>query len=185
MPRLLHVWPSIVLMLFMCGCGLSDRQELERTRAELNKTHAELAALQDRVAKLDQDAAAKGYLDELEKLDTLTTKGVLTPEEFERQKRAILERQQSSVVAKPVPPASGMDELAKQIRDLQSLYSNNAINLPDRDAKKTQLIKRPLQSTDMKKDLETVQALYNESAITLPERDTLRQKLLELDTGTK
>ncbi|MBC8115810.1 MAG: SHOCT domain-containing protein, partial [Candidatus Saccharimonas sp.] len=121
----------------------------------------------------------------LEKLDSLKSKGVLTPDEFDRRKQAILDRQQLSIVVKPDPPPSGMDELARQLRTLASLYGNSTINLQERDAKKVQLIQRPLHVSDMKKDLETVHALYNESAITLPERDTLKQKLLELNSPAK
>lgn len=181
-----YVWPSLVLGLFICGCGRSDRLELERTRAELEKTRVEMAALNSRVGKLDQDSATKGYLEELEKLDTLRTKGVLTQDEFDRRKQAILDGQKLAIVAKPERPAapsSGMDELAKQLRTLASLYANSTINMQERDAKKAQLIQRPLRTTDMKKDLETVQALYGESTITLQERDALKQKLLELNTG--
>ena len=78
-----------------------------------------------------------------------------------------------------------MDDFAKQLRTLASLYTNRTINLQERDAQRTQRIARPLHMTDMKKDLEAVHALYNESAITRPERDTLKQKLLELDAGKK
>ncbi len=177
------VWLSLVVVLSVSGCGNSDRRELERTRAELEKTRAELANLNSRVAKLDQDHAAQGYLEELEKLDTLKSNGVLTQDEFDRRKQAILDRQPLSIVAKPEPPPSGMDDLAKQLRTLASLYSQSTINLQERDAKRTQLIQRPLHTADMKKDLETVQALYNESTITLSERDTLKKKLLELDSA--
>ena len=152
---------------------------------ELEKSRAEIAALQARMATISKDAESKSYLEELEKLDSLKTKGVLTQEEFDRRKQAILESQKLSNVTKPEPPASGMDDLAKQLRTLAALYSNSTINMQERDAKKTQLIARPLHGTDMKKDLETVHALYNESAITMQERDKLKQKLLELDAGTK
>lgn len=181
----LRVWPSLILALFVCGCGHSDRLELERTRAELEMTRAELVAQHARAAKLDQESTAKSYLEELETLDTLKTKGILSSEEFDAKKKAILEQQLPASTVKPEPPVSGMDELAQQLRILASLYTNSTITLQERDAKKTQLIQRPLHVSDMKKDLETVLALYNESAITLQERDTLKQKLLELDTGPK
>ena len=174
-----------MLALLICGCDGASRAELERTRAELELTRAELEKLHARLAANEQRAAAQTYLEELEKLDTLKTKGVLTQEEFDRLKSAILERQPVPTVEKPQAPASGMDELAKQLRTLASLYTNSTINHQERDAKRTQLIARPLHMTDMKKDLEAVHALYNESAITLQERDTLKQKLLELDTGKK
>ncbi len=178
-------WLAPLLLLTMCGCDRANRTELERTRAELDKTRAELATLNARLAKLGQDVESKSYLEELEKLDSLKTKGVLTQEEFDRRKQAILDGQKLSTVIKPEPPASGMDELAGQLRTLAALYSNSTINQQERDAKKAQLIARPLHMTNMKKDLETVQALYSDSTITQQERDTLKQKLLELDTGTK
>ena len=177
----LGAWLPVLLALLVCG-GVG-RAELERTRAELEVTRAELDKLHSRLAASEQRAAAQTYLEELERLDSLKTKGVLTQEEFDRRKSAILERQPVPAVEKPQAPASGMDELAKQHRTLASLYGNSTINLQERDAKRTQLIARPLHMTDLKKDLETVHALYNESAITLQERDTLKQKLLELDTG--
>lgn len=187
MPTRAGCWLSIVLALWMCGCREANRAELERTRAELEKTRAELAQVQTRQAAIEKQAAAQSYLEELEKLDSLKTKGVLTQEEFDRRKTSILERQPvpQSEVPQARPVASGMDELAKQLRTLAALYSNSTINMQERDAKKTQLIARPLHMVDMKKDLETVHALYNESAITLQERDTLKQKLLDLDTGKK
>jgi multidrug resistance efflux pump len=178
----LPVWWMITAILVTGGCDRANRAELERTRAELDKTRAELSMLNARLAKLGQDVESKSYLEELEKLDSLKTKGVLTEEEFGRRKQAILESQKLSIVIQPEPPASGMDELAGQLRTLASLYSNSTINQQERDAKKAQLIGRPLHMTNMKKDLETVQDLYNESAITQQERDTLKQKLLELDT---
>ena len=185
MPNRRGVWLPVVLVLLLCGCGGAGRAELERTRAELELTRAELDKLHARLAANEQQAAAQTYLQELEKLDSLKTKGVLTQEEFDRRKSAILERQPVPTVEKPQAPASGMDELAKQLRTLASLYTNSTINLQERDAKRTQLIARPLHMTDLKKDLETVHALYNESAITLQERDTLKQKLLELDGAAK
>ena len=178
-------WRPVVLALLVCGCDGASRVELEQTRAELEVTRAELDKLHARLAANEQQAAAQTYLQELEKLDSLKTKGVLTQEEFVRRKIAILERQPVPAVEKPQAPASGMDELTKQLRTLASLYTNSTINLQERDAKKTQLIARPLHMTDLKHDLETVHALYNESAITLQERDTLKQKLLELEGAAK
>ena len=168
MPNRLGAWLPVMLALLLCGCGGAGRAELERTRAELELTRAELAKLHTRLAANEQRAAAQTYLEELEKLDSLKTKGVLTQEEFDRRKSAILERQPVPTVEKPQAPApaSGMDELAKQLRTLASLYGNSTINRQERDAKRTQLIARPLHMTDLKQDLETVHALYNESAIT-------------------
>ena len=73
----------------------------------------------------------------------------------------------------------------KLCESLLRVRSRGTINLQERDAKRTQLIARPLHMTDMKQDLETVHALYNESAITQQERDTLKQKLLDLDGTAK
>src|SRR4029450_2853296 len=109
------------------------------------------------------------YLDELERLEALRTKGVLTAEEFETQKKAAL------ASSKPAA-AMTVDELAGQFRTLRDLYNTSAINNVERDQKKQQLIDRP----DLKKDLETVQGLYNESVITNVEHTAIKKKLLEL-----
>jgi len=78
-----------------------------------------------------------------------------------------------------------MDELAKQLRTTQKLYSNNTITSIERDNRKHRLIAGPLSLTDLKKDLETVQALFSENVITSLERDTLKTRLLEMESIKK
>ena len=170
--RDVFLWTSVVLAAAGAGCADPKRVELEQLKAELAEARAELKAL-----KAEQQ---QGYLDELERLDGLRTKGILTPEEFEAKKKAVL-------AARPPhrATASPMDELAKQLRTLQTLYSNNTITNLERDRKKSQLIAGPLSLTDLKKDLETVQVLYNENVITNLERDTLKKRLLEMEPAKK
>jgi hypothetical protein len=158
------------------GCGSNERAELMKVKAELEETRAELEK-----ARAELKAQEKrGYLDELERLEALRAKGALTPEEFEAKKKAALQTAPS-----PQQAASAMDELAKQLRLLQSLYNNNTITNIERDQKKKRLIDGPLTLTDLKKDLETVQALYNESVITNLERDALKKRLLETEPTKK
>lgn len=171
------------LLMVVCGCNQSERVELGRTRAELDKTRVELVQLQARLLEIEKQAAAHTYLEELEKLETLKTRGVLTQEEFDVRKRVILERQSVSIVSRAEGPKTGMDELAKQLRTLASLYGNGTITMQERDAKRAQVIQRPLQAVELKKDLETVQSLYNDTSITMQDRDALKKKVLEFDTG--
>jgi hypothetical protein len=154
------------------GCRDSEHADLEKVKAELAEARAEL-----KVLKAEQQ---QGYLDELERLAALRTKGVLTQEEFESKKKAALGGR-----PKQGPPPSPMDELAKQLRTTQMLFSNNTITNVERDNRKRQLIAGPLSLTDLKKDLETVQTLFGENVITNVERDTLKKRLLEMDSIKK
>lgn len=171
---------NVLLMLIplICGCGRSERTELEKTRAELMRLRDENTLLKAQVVK-SSDAVSTGYLEELERLASLMEKKVLTQEEFERRKQAILDGQKLAPVGKP-QLASGVEELARQLQTLHSLYNASTITLQERDAKKAQLIGQPLEPSDLKKDLETVKALYNASVITLQEQETLKQKVLGL-----
>lgn len=168
----------LILILLICGCSRGDRTDLEKTRAEMAKLRDENARLQAQIAK-SSDPTSTGYLEELEKLSSLLQKKVLTQEEFDRRKQAILEGQKLSPVGKQ-QAVFGVDELASQLQTLHSLYSASTITLQERDAKKAQLISQPLQTSDLKKDLETVKTLYNASVITLQEQETLKQKVLGL-----
>jgi len=168
----------LMLIPLICGCGRSERTELEKMRAELARLREENIQLRSQIVK-SSDASSTGYLEELERLASLMEKKVLTQEEFERRKQAILDGQKLAPVGKP-QLVSGVEELAKQLQTLHSLYSASTITLHERDAKKAQLISQPLQSSDLKKDLETVKTLYNASVITLQEQETLKQKVLGL-----
>jgi multidrug resistance efflux pump len=165
------------LTLTIVGCGAADREELARVRAELQQTQAELAKLQA-AQPIEKGPRVPGYVEELERLEALRAKGVLTKEEFEAKKRAVLERP-----AVEKQPVSAVQALDKQLRVLQSLYSNNTINLPERDAKKAQILRQPITLRDLQKDLETVQKLYSDNVINLPERDNLKQRLLGTGSG--
>jgi hypothetical protein len=165
------------LTLAALGCGAADREELAKVRAELQETRAQLAKLQA-AQQAAKEPRVPGYVEELERLEALRAKGVLTKEQFEAKKLAILGRPE--VEKRPV---SAMEALAKQLRTLQSLYSNNTINLPERDAKKAQIIQQPITLTDLQKDLEMVQKLYHDNVINLPERDNLKRRLLGTGSG--
>lgn len=168
----------LILIPLICGCGRGERTELEKARAELAKLRDENTQLRAQAVK-SGDAASTEYLEELEKLSSLMEKKVLTREEFDRRKQAILEGQKLSPAGKR-QAVSGVEELASQLQALHSLYNASTITLQERDAKKAQLISQPLQSTDLKKDLEAVKTLYNASVITLEEHETLKKKVLGL-----
>ena len=76
-----------------------------------------------------------------------------------------------------------MDELARQLHTLQSLYQNGTINNLERDQKKQQFIEGPLCLTDLKKDLETAQTLYQDGTITNLDFDALKKRLLTAEPG--
>src|SRR5262249_28088696 len=126
------------LTLAAAGCGAADREELAKARAELQEARAELAKLQA-APPAEQGRRVPGYVEELERLEALRAKGVLTKEEFEAKKRAVLGRTE----AEKRPP-SGMEALEKQLRQLHSLYQNGTINFAEHDAKKAQMLRQPL-----------------------------------------
>jgi hypothetical protein len=163
---------STIVVSACLGCGASDRAELEKVKAELAEARAELKSL--------KSEKKQGYLDELERLEALRAKNVITQEEFETKKKAAL-----STSSKPEQSPSSMDELAKQFRTIQTLWNNNTITAPERDQKKLQLINGPIVLEDLKKDLETVQKLWNENVITATERDALKKRLLEMEPMRK
>jgi hypothetical protein len=165
------------LALAVVGCGAADREELARVRAELQQAQAELAKLQA-AQPTEKGPRVPGYVEELERLEALRAKGVLTKVEFEAKKRAVLGRPD---VEKR--PASGVEALDKQLRLLQSLYSSNTISMVERDAKKAQVLQQPVTLTDLKRDLEAVQKLFSDNMITITERDALKQRLLGIGTG--
>jgi hypothetical protein len=177
------------------GCGGSYSKaemakvqaELATARSQLKTAEEEIAALKARPKPVEAPAAAApakamSDLEELERLDALRTKGVLTAEEFETRKKAVL-----YPAPKPIAPAKvgfTVQELADQFRTLQGLYNLSTINAEERDQKMQRLIDGPLAAGDLKTDLETVQGLYNLSVITAPARDALKKKILERDSNT-
>jgi putative oligomerization/nucleic acid binding protein len=163
------VW--LILASAGVGCGGADRAELEKIKTEL----AELRAKKNMPAE-----KPPAYLDELERLETLRAKGVLTQEEFESKKKAAL-----GASPKPEPPPSSMDELAKRLRTIQGLYNSNVITNVEMTQQKNKLIDSTLVLTDLKKDLETVQALYNGNIISNVEHEKLKKRLLEMDSAKK
>lgn len=173
---------SLILMcvLMVSGCGRAERAEIEKTRLDLEKARTEIAALNAKVTELSKQATEKAYLEELEKLSSLMQKNVLTQEEFDRRKQAILAGQKQAPVVRPAA-TTGMDELAEQLRTLHSLYSSSTITSNERDAKRTMLIQQAGRATDLKKDLQTAQSLYSSSVITSADHEILKQKLLGLD----
>jgi hypothetical protein len=173
-----------LLTLAAAGCGEVQRAELEKTRAELAEARAELAAAQAELETAKTKAHAS-YLDELERLEALRKKGVLTQEEFEAKKKAALAAPVPAPAA-PARPRSGawtVDELAKEFRLLRSLFNNGTINSADLDRKKSSLVQKPIVLTDLKKDLETLQGLFNDGTINAAELSTLKTKILEIESA--
>lgn len=174
MQRRMVLGLAAVAVMGLLGCN-DSRSELARMQAELKKTRAEFETLKAQ--------RANTYLDELERLEALRAKGVLTEEEFAAKKAATLQGN-----SKPPGASPTVQELAKQFRDLQGLYNAGAITSADREQKKRQLIAGPLAPIgpgDLKSDLELVQTLYNESTINNAERDALKKRILALDSPSE
>jgi hypothetical protein len=157
------------------GCGAVDQAELARTKAELEEARAEIRALK---AAMQEKPAKSGYLDELERLEALRSKGALTPEEFQAKKKAVLDKK-----AEPKPVASPFDDLDKELRVLHGLFNNGIINNLEWAAKKQQLLKKPLSTTNLAKDLEKGKGLFDNGIINNLEWDALKKRLLALDSS--
>src|SRR5262249_44684021 len=84
----------------------------------------------------------------------------------------------------PTPVAShegqSMAELEQQLPTVHELWNRSTLTIDERNAKKAQLLGRPLSKIDLKADLERVQRLWNQSIISIDERDALKKKLLEI-----
>ncbi len=173
-------WFSILVILASAGCGPADRAELEKAKADLAKTQAELDKAQAELKALKSQALRQSYLDELERLETLKSKGALTQAEFDAKKAVVLK-----MVDKQPLPTSPMNELETKIRELQSLYGNNTLTPSEYQKKKAQLLAKPIALTDLKRDLEIVQKLYGENLLTPMEFNTLKSRLLEIDPDKK
>ena len=181
MTRWIHS-SAIILVVGIAGCGGSASMENARLRAELEATQARMLKV---VAEAEAaKAKTPAYLDELERLDALRSKGALTNEEFETKKQSLLS---TSAPAKPTVPAVEkplpltVKEIAAQLRTLQSLAQSNTLTIQEHNSKKTQLIAKPLRLEDFKADLEQVQQLFSESVISIQEYNQLKQKVLEID----
>lgn len=171
---------TLVLVMGVGGCDRTSalRAELARTNAELQKARAEIVTLKAELVSVDASQVSQSYLQELEKLAELQKKDVITSEEFDARKQAILASQRN--IAR-VRAKSGMEELANQLTSLHQLYNASTINVQERDAKKVQLLQQDLVPTDLPKDLERAKGLYNQSIITSAEFDILKKKLLGIN----
>jgi hypothetical protein len=119
----------------------------------------------------------KSYLDELERLEVLKTKGAITQQEFDAKKQQLL-----AAAPPPVPSKSGdIDELDKLLRDVYALYNKSTITGVEYQSKKQQYLQRPITVTNLTKDLEKVQKLYDENILVGTEYQTLKQKVLAAD----
>ena len=184
---------ALMVSAMLVGCGSANREAAMRAEAQKNLADAKQTAdeLKAEIAKLRAELHSQpakrsvGYLEELDRLDALKTKGALSEAEFESKKRELLALPPSaaSPPSSITPGALQMPELAKQLRVLLELYQNNTINSIEREEKKRQLISKPLILLDLKSDLELVAALYNESVINNIEREELKKKLLQESAG--
>lgn len=165
---------SFVLLL-CAGCGHSNAA-LAKTKAELAKAQADLKEVQEELQALKKQSSVKSvtYIEELERLDALRTKGVLTPAEFDAKKESLLKSS-----TKATPSAITVAELVQQLRTLHELYNNSTITNVERDSGMQKLIERPLVSRDLKADLEAIKALYNTSVINNVVRDAINKRILE------
>lgn len=74
-----------------------------------------------------------------------------------------------------------MADLERGLRLVQDLCQKDLINIQDRDAKKRQLIARPLMKVDIKPDLEKVKSLWDHRIISGEENDLLKKRVLNID----
>jgi len=166
------------MSIAVVGCGQAERNEIEKLRRELEQTRAELVAQRN-------TARASSYLDELERLEALREKNVLSQVEFNARKEAVMKSLEHKPATAPAGSGNTMTDVAEQLRNVNSLYQKSTINNLDRDKAKKNLIAKPLVVTNMAKDLELVAALYQESVINNLERDELKKKLLDSDAPVK
>jgi hypothetical protein len=171
-----------LLTLAVIGCDGGSRAEVARLKAESEATRTELAMVR---AELEATKAAKPtYLDELERLETLRSKGALTDSEFEAKKQTLLKvpaTTKGPIVVENAPPGLTVAEIAAQFKTLQELFQTNTLSIQEHNSKKSQLISKPIVLVDLKADLELVQKLFNDATITLQEYNQLKQKILEID----
>jgi hypothetical protein len=164
------------------GCGAVDQAELARTKAELEEARAQIRTLK---ADMEKMPAKSGYLDELERLEALRSKGVLTPDEFQAKKKAALEKTEGpkEKAEGPKQTASAYDDLDKQLRIHYGLFEKGTINNLEWNAKKQQLLKKPLSSNDPPKDLEKGKALFESGIINNLEWNDLKTRLLAIGSA--
>jgi hypothetical protein len=177
-----YILLSMLLALTSAGCGADSRAEIDKLKSQLAEARAELTALQTQ--------AKQGYLEELERLDALRSKGSLTQEEFEARKKVVLQEEAEAKKKAAQPPAdkprpNSIEDLAKQLRMLQALSTSFTISQGDWQKKKALILQNTLGVNDLKKDLELVQALQNEFTITQAESDLLKKRLLGIDQAKK
>lgn len=169
----------LIVAVALIGCDGSSRVEVARMRAELDATRVELAKVR---AELNASAAeSPRYLDELERLDSLRSKGALSEEEFEAKKRTLLN---TPTIPKPADPVAALSikEVSAELRTLQSLFQNSTITSQEHSNRKARLLAKPMRLTNLKADLEEIQKLFNETAITNQEQAQLKQTILMLDS---
>jgi hypothetical protein len=194
---------SLILVVTCLGCR-ARVSNVDKAQAETKQLKAELAQLQEEIKGLKsaaersaaaaKSAAAKstpttaekpakkaGVADELERLDALRSKGILTPEEFAALKQAALNG--------PPPPTTSsvpsMKDINEQLRVIYGLYQNSKITNVERDQKKQQILDKPLRLENLKEDLELAHNLYQNSIITNVDLDLLKKKLLEAEPAQK
>jgi hypothetical protein len=107
--------------------------------------------------------------------------------------------------AKPIPPATAfvstpaphhmattpspmiqdysegsVGNLANQLRDLADLHKRSLLTGDEYEAKKAQLLEKPLRSSDLKSELEFVSDLQRRNVITSDEFQTIKKKILQI-----
>ena len=91
-----------------------------------------------------------------------------------------------TTVATPEPPhgprdnaEGGVAYLIKQLRDVSELQHKGLLTSSEAQARKNQLLARPLRTGDLRDDLEQVAELQKTDALTSSENQALRAKVLE------
>jgi Short C-terminal domain len=167
------LWVGFAAALMVAGLACLLSLVALYCRTAPNPT--DLAAVPDRPEQPETRKAS--YLDELERLETLKTKGAITQQEFDAKKQQLL-------AAVPPPSASkgsDMDELDKLLRNAHALFNSSVITPSEYQTKKQQYLQRKVTVGNLTKDLEKAQQLFNESILTPTEYQTLKQQILAGD----
>lgn len=90
------------------------------------------------------------------------------------------ERAVTVATAPAVPPSDGsVPFLSGKLEELKELHNRNLLTSFEFDAKKKELLGKPLASCNLTTDLEAISELRNQNILTSFEHDDLKKKILD------